>query len=270
MSQLRDDAHALEVRVDDRVLTAVPDYVLGLVAVPVVAVAPADPGVSALLTAAENAMHGAGLDRAGVAEVPQIAGWRAAYQAVGVNPNRFPCAAESIARRVARGDRLPRINSLVDLCNAISLGVAMPVASCAVGGLPDLAVRPADGTETYLPLGRPEAPERPEPGEVIYADSAGRAHSRRWNWRQSHLIRTDLGRHRLLLTIEAAHPGGRGDVQVATALLIAALEDLIGGPYSGASAVLDAGTTSVVLSTAATPGDDAATSHATSHGGGRR
>ncbi|GIJ79200.1 B3/B4 domain-containing protein (DNA/RNA-binding domain of Phe-tRNA-synthetase) [Micromonospora phaseoli] len=270
MSQLRDGADALEVRVDDRVLTAVPDYVLGLIAVPVVAVAPADPGVSALLTAAENAMHGAGLDKAGVAEVPQIAGWRAAYRAVGVNPNRFPCAAESIARRVARGDRLPRINSLVDLCNAISLGVAMPVASCAVAGLTDLVVRPADGTETYLPLGEPDAPERPEPGEVIYADSAGRAHSRRWNWRQGHLVRTDLGRHRLLLTIEAAHPGGRGDVEIAMALLGSALEDLIGGPHCASSAVLDAGTTRVVLSPADAPGGDGVPSPAASHGGGRR
>lgn len=167
---------------------------------------------------------------------------------MGVNPNRFPCAAESIARRVAKGDRLPRINALVDLCNAVSLGAALPVAACAVDGITDLVVRPADGTETFLPLGVPDAPERPEPGEVVYADADGRAHSRRWNWRQGHLVRTDLGRHRLLLTVESAHPGGRAEVVDALARLAAALDDLSDTPRQ--EAVLDRGTTSAVLRTA--------------------
>ncbi|NYF55874.1 B3/B4 domain-containing protein [Micromonospora purpureochromogenes] len=228
MTQLSEGADRLAVRVDDRVLTAVPDYVLGLIAVPAVEVVPEHPVVAALLTAAEDALHTARLDKAGVAELPGIAAWREAYRAVGVNPNRFPCAAESIARRVAKGDRLPRINSLVDLCNSISLGSALPVASCAVAGIADLVVRPADGTETHLPLGAPDEPERPEPGEVVYADADGWAHSRRWNWRQGHLVRTDLGRHRLLLTVEAAHPGGRADVEAALARLTAALDELTG------------------------------------------
>ncbi|MFI7221324.1 B3/4 domain-containing protein [Micromonospora maritima] len=228
MTQLDDGADRLTVRIDDRVLTSVPDYVLGLIAVPAVEVGPASPTVSALLTSAEDALHRADLDKAGVAELPGVAAWRAAYRAVGVNPNRFPCAAESIARRVARGDRLPRINALVDLCNAVSLDTALPVASCAVGGVAELVVRPADGTETYLPLGAPDAPERPEPGEIVYADDAGRAHSRRWNWRQGHLVRTDLGRRRLLLTVEAAHPGGRAEVEAALTRLDTALGELTG------------------------------------------
>ncbi|MEV4386823.1 phenylalanine--tRNA ligase beta subunit-related protein [Micromonospora sp. NPDC049580] len=248
MTQLSDGADTLTVRIDDRVLTAVPDYVLGVLALPAIEVAPAPPRVTALLTAAEDALHAADLDKAGVAELPGIAAWREAYRAVGVNPNRFPCAAESIARRVAKGDRLPRINALVDLCNAVSLGAALPVASCAVDGITDLVVRPADGTETFLPLGVPDAPERPEPGEVVYADADGRAHSRRWNWRQGHLVRTDLGRHRLLLTVESAHPGGRAEVVDALARLTAALDDLSDAPRQ--EAVLDAGTTSAVLRTA--------------------
>ncbi|MDG4796532.1 phenylalanine--tRNA ligase beta subunit-related protein [Micromonospora sp. WMMD1082] len=269
MTQPRDGADALTVRIDDRVLTAVPAYVLGLIAVPAVQVAPADPTTASLLSTAEEALHRAGLDRAGVAEVPQIAAWRAAYQAVGVNPNRFPCAAESIARRVARGDRLPRINALVDLCNAISLGTALPVASCSVAGLTAIAVRPADGSETYLPLGAPDAPERPEPGEVIYADADGRAHSRRWNWRQGHLVRTEPGRHRLLLTVETAHPDGRADVEIAMSLLLPALEKLVGRPHTTRSAILDAGTTSAVFTTGPT-GDEFSASPAGNHGGVRR
>ncbi|MFI5925826.1 B3/4 domain-containing protein [Micromonospora sp. NPDC051543] len=248
MTQLSDGAATLTVRIDDRVLTAVPDYVLGVLAVALVEVVPAPPAVSAMLTAAEDALHGAGLDKAGVADLPGIAAWREAYRAVGVNPNRFPCAAESISRRVAKGDRLPRINALVDLCNAVSLDTALPVASCAVDGLTDLVVRPADGTETYLPLGVPDAPEHPEPGEVVYADADGRAHSRRWNWRQGHLVRTDLGPHALLLTVESAHPGGRAEVVDALARLGGVLAEMSAGLPQGA--VLDRDATSAVLRTA--------------------
>ena len=258
MTQLSDGADRLSVRIDDRVTASVPDYVLGLLAVPAIEVGPAHPAVARRLTAAEDALHRAGLDKAGVSELPGIAGWRAAYRAVAVNPNRFPCAAESIARRVARGDRLPRINALVDLCNAVSLDSALPVASCAVDDIAAVAVRPADGTETYLPLGAPDAPERPEPGEIVYADDHGRAHSRRWNWRQGHLVRTDLGRRRLLLTVEAAHPGGRAEVEAALDRLDAVLGELTAAPRH--RAVLDRETRDAAfpveapLSPAGTPG----------------
>ncbi|SHN13304.1 B3/B4 domain-containing protein [Cryptosporangium aurantiacum] len=204
------------VTIDERVLALVPHYVLGLIAVPELDVPPGDPAVEALLAAAEDAVQAEDLDKAGVAARAGIAGWRDAYRAVGLNPNRFPCAAESIARRVAKGDRLPRINALVDLCNAVSLNTGLPVASCDLGDIVgDLDVRPADGSETFLPLGRPDAPEHPELGEVIYADAHGRAHSRRWNWRQGDVMATGTGPHRLLLTVEAADPVGAAEVDAA-------------------------------------------------------
>lgn len=218
-------ANTLTVAVDERVTARVPDYVLGLVALPAIEVTATDEGVAALLTAAEDELHRAHLGKAEVSALPTIAAWREAYRAVGVNPNRFPCAAESVLRRVAKGDRLPRINALVDLCNAVSLRTKLPVASCDVSDITGaLVVRPAEGTETYRPLGAPQSLEHPEPGEIIYADAVGRAHSRRWNWRQSDEMRTDLGARRLVITIEAAHPGGRVAVSEALDEVTHALE----------------------------------------------
>ncbi|MFJ8431959.1 B3/4 domain-containing protein [Kitasatospora sp. NPDC094019] len=234
-----DRTSALKVIVDESLLARVPGYVLGLIAVPVVDVAAAAPEVDDLLTAAEDAVHGLSLGKAEVSALPPIAAWRDAYRSVDVNPNRFPCAAESVLRRVAKGDRLPRINALVNLCNAVSLDSRLPVASCDVGDITgELAVRLAHGGETYLPLGAPEAPEQPEPGEVVYADAQDRAHSRRWNWRQSEVIRTDVGRRRLLLTVEAVHEGGRADVERALDRLAAALDAL--GAVRRRPVVLDA------------------------------
>jgi len=209
-------AGTLTVTIDERVPERVPGYALGLIAVPAIVVVKDAPLVDRLLTAAEDDVHSAGLSKADVAALPTIAAWREAYQAVGISPGRFPCAAESVLRRVAKGNRLPRINSLVDLCNAVSLASRLPVASCDVAGIgAELSVRLADGSETYLPLGTPEAPEHPEPGEVVYADGLGQAHSRRWNWRQSDVVKTGLGPRRLLITVEAAHLGGRDDVERA-------------------------------------------------------
>ncbi|MFG3284157.1 B3/4 domain-containing protein [Streptomyces sp. NPDC048111] len=219
--------HPLTVTVDPRVHARVPGYVLGLIAVADIEVAGASGPVDGLLTAAEDALHTAGLGKAEVSALPAVAAWREAYRTVDVNPNRFPCAAESILRRVAKGDRLPRINALVDLCNAVSLDSRLPVASCDVGDIAgELAVRPADGTEVFAPLGAPDATECPDPGEIVYADGRGRAHSRRWNWRQGDVVKTGAGRRRLLLTVECAHEDGRPAVEEALERLAAALAGL--------------------------------------------
>uniref|UniRef100_A0AAU2VV55 Phenylalanine--tRNA ligase beta subunit-related protein n=1 Tax=Streptomyces sp. NBC_00008 TaxID=2903610 RepID=A0AAU2VV55_9ACTN len=236
-------AGVLTVTIDERLSERVPGYVLGLIAVPDIEVVSDAPAVGALLTGAEDALHGERLSKADVSALPTIAAWRDAYRAVGVNPNRFPCAAESVLRRVAKGDRLPRINSLVDLCNAVSLAVRLPVASCDVGDIEgELAVRLAEGSETYLPLGAPGSPEEPEPGEVIYADGRGRAHSRRWNWRQGDVVKTDIGRSRLLITVESAHDGGRDVVESALGRVADALAGLTA--ESGRPIVLDRSTPS--------------------------
>ncbi|MFF8403495.1 B3/4 domain-containing protein [Streptomyces sp. NPDC015684] len=240
------DTRSLGVGVDTRVWERVPGYVLGLIAVPDVAVIADAPQVTDRLTAAEDALYSAGFSKADVSALPSISAWRDAYRETGVNPNRFPCAAESVLRRVARGDRLPRINSLVDLCNAVSLASRLPVASCDVGGIEaELVVRPAGGSEVYLPLGAPDAPEHPEPGEIVYADDRGRAHSRRWNWRQGDLVKSGLGRRRLLLTVESVHEGGRAEVERTLGQLTEALTGLGAAPRP--PRILDGATSRVEL-----------------------
>ena len=59
--------------------------------------------------------------------LPEIAAWRATMAAFGCKPSRYPCSAEALLKRVARGDELPAINRLVDLYNAISVAYALPL-----------------------------------------------------------------------------------------------------------------------------------------------
>jgi DNA/RNA-binding domain of Phe-tRNA-synthetase-like protein len=51
---------------------------------------------------------------------------RAMYKAVGLDPTRRRPSSEALLRRVVRGDALPRINSLVDICNWCSLEFQLP------------------------------------------------------------------------------------------------------------------------------------------------
>ena len=70
---------------------------------------------------------------------------RTLYRRFGIDPTRYRPSSEALLRRVRRGEPLPRVNSLVDVANVVSLRLQVPV------GLYDLAH--VDG-ELRLRLGR--------------------------------------------------------------------------------------------------------------------
>ena len=61
-------------------------------------------------------------------ELPEIQAWRRAFAAMGLKPTQYRCASESLLRRFRKEGSLPRLHPLVDLCNAVSLAFAIPVA----------------------------------------------------------------------------------------------------------------------------------------------
>src|SRR5437867_697681 len=99
-------------------------------------------------------------------ELAEISAWRRAYAQMGLKPTQYRSAAEALLRRFRRDGDLPRLHPLVDLCNAVALAFALPVAVFDLSGITGyLEVRHAAGTEQYLAFsGETEAPE---PGEVI-------------------------------------------------------------------------------------------------------
>jgi DNA/RNA-binding domain of Phe-tRNA-synthetase-like protein len=130
---------------------------------------------------------------------------------------------------------LPRIHPLIDLCNAVSLAYAVPVAVFDVAKVSGgLEVRHAAGTESYLTFAGDT--ENPEPREVVFADTAGRAHARRWTNRQSGYSAVRDTTTDALVVAEALHDSARVDV----AELVDLLTDELGGTWSVApkSAVL--------------------------------
>ena len=57
---------------------------------------------------------------------PESLAVRTMYKRTGLDPTRRRPSSEALLRRVRRGDPLPRVNSLVDVCNWCSLELAVP------------------------------------------------------------------------------------------------------------------------------------------------
>jgi DNA/RNA-binding domain of Phe-tRNA-synthetase-like protein len=161
---------------------------------------------------------------AGVAEseLPEIQAWRRAFSQMGLKPTQYRCASESLLRRFRKEGSLPALHPLVDLCNAVSLAFAVPVAVLDVAKITGpLEVRYATGDETYLTF--TGEVEHPAPGEVIFADRAGQAHARRWTNRQSGLSAVRNSTAAALIVAEALHDQAPDDISGLVKTLAAEL-----------------------------------------------
>lgn len=144
-------------------------------------------------------------------DLPEIQAWRRAFSQMGLKPTQYRSAAEALLRRFRKEDSLPSLHPLVDLCNAVSLAYALPVAVIDLDHVEGfIRVRHADGDELYHSFGGEE--EQPEPGEVIFADAARRVHARRWTFRQSKHSTVADGTRRALIVSEGLHATAAADV----------------------------------------------------------
>jgi DNA/RNA-binding domain of Phe-tRNA-synthetase-like protein len=159
------------------------------------------------------------LDAAGAeSELPEIQAWRRTFSRMGLKPTQYRCASEALLRRFRKEKSLPRIHPLIDLCNALSLAFAVPIAVFDVAKIADfIEVRHAAGSETYAAFSGEN--EHPEPREVIFADAAGNAHARRWTNRQSALSAVGPETRAVLIVAEAMHATARADIEKLTAAL---------------------------------------------------
>jgi DNA/RNA-binding domain of Phe-tRNA-synthetase-like protein len=172
-------------------------------------------------------------------ELPEIRAWRRAFARMGLKPTQYRCASEALLRRFRKEGTLPRLHPLVDLCNAMSVAFAVPVAVfdvCRITG--SLEVRYAAGDEDYLTF--TGQTEHPSPHEVIFADQAGQVHARRWTNRQSGLSAVQDSTSAALIVAEAMHDTASSDVPELIAALTAELNAIWSG--TPAAAVLSQST----------------------------
>ena len=136
---------------------------------------------------------------------PLATTWSDAHRQFGSNPNKFPPAHCALLKRVQKpGARLPFINKVVAIMNINSIQDKTPVGGDdVIRAAGSLELRYADGSETFIPLGKPGSGEHPAAGEVIYVVPESKAvMCRRWNWRNGHNTRIAEDTRMIVMNID--------------------------------------------------------------------
>lgn len=189
---------------------------------------------------AEQAAVKARIGETPLSELDSLGAWRRAISAFGVSPTKYRSAAEALLRRLTKKGDIPSINVLVDIGNLVSIRYGLPVAIFDTSKITGtVTVHYADGTESYKELGSEEI-IHPEVGEVIFSDEKQMVVARRWCWRQSSTSAANELTSEAIVTVEAHHDQGSGDIENAIIDLRNLLVEHAGGEFE--SALLNAAT----------------------------
>ena len=204
------------------IANAFPDYRVAFVVAEGLTIAPGRPSALDALIAEREAAARARWGGTELSQIPGIAAWRAAYKGFGIKQTRYRSSVERLVKNVLAGRSLARVNTFVDLYNAVSLAHVLPLGADDLDRvMPPLAFRYAREGDSFVDMAEEgDAPEAPKPGEVVYADAA-HVLCRRWNWRQDARSLIIPQTARAIVTVQA---NGVGDVSAGADDLI----DLIG------------------------------------------
>ena len=105
-------------------------------------------------------------------ELGPVTRTRELYRKFGIDPTKVRPSSEALARRIKKGEPLPRINSLVDVANAMSVQLQVPVGLYDLGKVigDDLVVRLGVEGESYEGIGKERVNVA---GRICVADSQG-------------------------------------------------------------------------------------------------
>ncbi|HLI45940.1 MAG TPA: phenylalanine--tRNA ligase beta subunit-related protein [Geobacterales bacterium] len=102
-------------------------------------------------------------------EDPIVKAYREFYWRIGVDPTKIRPSGEALRRRIARGNKLPRINNIVDAGNIASVVTLVPIGIYDKGKIiGNLRIKLSNGEE-FLPIGADKA-ERVPKGMPILVD----------------------------------------------------------------------------------------------------
>jgi DNA/RNA-binding domain of Phe-tRNA-synthetase-like protein len=199
-------------QVSPEIFDSFPGYVRGVVLADGVVNGPSPVEITSLLREAEGLVRQR-LKLEELADHARIKPWREAYRSFGAKPSEYRSSIEALCRRVLSGKEIPSINALVDIGNIISLRHLVSAGGHALDDVTgDLALRPAAGTETFIPFGG-EQMEHPEPGEIVFVEG-DTVLTRRWTWRQANHTSTRLDTQSIEFNIDGLPPVTAGEIEV--------------------------------------------------------
>jgi DNA/RNA-binding domain of Phe-tRNA-synthetase-like protein len=105
-------------------------------------------------------------------DVPSLDRARELYRRFGTDPTRMRPSSEALMRRIKKGEALPRINSLVDVANALSVQLQVPVGLYDLGKVKgdELVIRLGRDGESYEGIGKEKVNVA---GRICVADAEG-------------------------------------------------------------------------------------------------
>jgi DNA/RNA-binding domain of Phe-tRNA-synthetase-like protein len=143
----------MRLTIDAGLKAKCPKTALGCVSAQVEAPA-SPPGLIAELDSCQQAVLRLPEPRT-VLESPQILTTRAAYKALGKDPARYRGSAEALLRRTIAGKGLPRINTVVDIINLVSVESRLPIGLYDLAHVQgDIVFRAGGAGETYKGIGK--------------------------------------------------------------------------------------------------------------------
>ncbi|OGP68110.1 MAG: hypothetical protein A2170_04025 [Deltaproteobacteria bacterium RBG_13_53_10] len=159
---------------------------------------------------------------------PRIKPWRAVFSKLGISGSKFPSSIESMTRRILRGDPFPRINSLVDLYNSLSLRHLVPMGGHDLRTIRgNISLQFAEGWEPFIPMGGGERVIVPK-GELVYRDDE-EVLTRNWVWRQCEKDKATEETKNIFIPIDVLGEVGRGKAGEAIRDLSELLPRHLGG-----------------------------------------
>ncbi|MDK2865745.1 MAG: hypothetical protein PWP51_201 [Clostridiales bacterium] len=161
---------------------------------------------------------------------PDVALYREALQSAGINPNKFMNSVEAMSKRIVKGGSLPRINALVDLCNAVAIHEMVSLGAHDLKDIDaDLAVRLSEAGDCFLPFGE-TAFETVNPGELVFT-SGHKIQTRQWLWRQSELGKITEASTDIFFQLVGFEGDHYERLTNAMDAVVALVEDRFGGEY---------------------------------------
>ncbi len=142
----------MKILIDNIIKEKTPDFNIGVMICDVKIYD--NTNVSKLVTECEEEIS-KNIDITDVVNLDIIKDARDAYKIYGKDPSRYRLAAESLYRRLAKGNTLYRINNVVDLGNVLSLSSRKSVAVLDYNKIQgDIHIRLGRSSDEYYGIGR--------------------------------------------------------------------------------------------------------------------
>ncbi|MDK2980195.1 MAG: hypothetical protein PWQ55_542 [Chloroflexota bacterium] len=220
----------IQYAIAPQVFEKFPEYIRGVVLAVGVTNGESSPELVQVLRDEEKSLQ----QRLNVDEIinyPKINSWREAFRSLGIKPSEYRSSIEAMSRRVLRGNELPSINALVDIGNILSLRHLVPTGGHALDHIQeDIALRPASGSEEFVPFGSDEM-EHPDPDEFVFVEG-NTVLTRRWSWRQANHSLTLPATKVIEFNIDGLPPVSMDEVQAVAKDMFELVERFCGGELS--------------------------------------